>query len=61
MARTGEGMIRRSDDPIAFDLHHAMVRTVDGCVVPAIVRRDIDGGATNGKRGDRKPTFVRPL
>lgn len=60
LARTGDGMIVRADDPAVFDLHVAMLRKVDGCIVPAILRRDVDGG---GARPDakRSPRGVRPL
>ena len=60
-AHTTDGMLRRSDESVTYDLHHAVVRSVDGCIVPAIVRRDVDGRATKGTRPNPKRTFVRPL
>lgn len=60
LARTGGGMIVRGGDPAVFDLHVAMLRRVDGCIVPAILRRDVDrGGARPDAR--RSPREVRPL
>lgn len=52
---------------VSFDLHQAVVRHVDGCIVPAILRRDVDGRADDGRSGDEGglpstvPNFVMPL
>lgn len=40
----GGGLLRTTSEPITFDLHQAVVRRIDGCIVPAILRKDVDGG-----------------
>lgn len=51
----------RPQDPVSFDLHLAVWRTVDGCPVPAILRRDVDDAERGPARADEGSTFVRPL
>lgn len=46
-AHSAGDMLRRSDEPVTFDLHHAVLRRVDGCIVPAILRRNVDGGRSS--------------
>lgn len=67
--RFARSKIRILNEPGAdatFDLHHAMVRKVDGCIVPAIVRRDVDarGDAPRAREDEpsrEPPSLVRPL
>ena len=66
MTRTVVGdMLRRGNDGVTFDLHLGVVRHVDGCVVPAVLRRDVDGrgaGSSAGPGPDTSArTLVRPL
>lgn len=60
LAETATNRIFR-DEPVAFDLHAAMVRRIDGCIVPAILRRDVDGGRRAPAGRSRAPGLVRPL
>lgn len=59
------GLLWRGGDAATYDLHLAVVRTVDGCIVPAILRRDVDQGRSGGVRApDDKQSeskLLRPL
>lgn len=59
------GRLWRGGDAATYDLHLAVVRTVDGCIVPAILRRDVDQGRSGGVRapGDKQSEskLLRPL
>lgn len=66
-ARSNVRIFNGPEVDATFDLHHAVVRKVDGCIVPAIVRRDVDarGGDAPRTRGgepaQERRSFVRPL
>lgn len=63
VAKTGVRLFDGPAGAATFDLHQAILRRVDGCVVPAILRRDVDGrgDASDKTEGGRAPTLVRPL
>jgi hypothetical protein len=53
-ARGANGaFLRDPSQPVQFDLHQAVARSVDGCPVPAILRRDVDESRTRNLAPDR--------
>ena len=50
------GFLRTLNEPARFDLHQAVVRSLDGCPVPAILRQDVDGGRLRNVQPDKSPT-----
>lgn len=67
LARSKVRIFNGPEADATFDLHHAVVRKVDGCIVPAIVRRDVDARgrdapqAREDERSREPPSLVRPL
>ncbi|HZF42967.1 MAG TPA: hypothetical protein VEZ48_06120 [Sphingomonadaceae bacterium] len=53
-ARGADGaFLRDPSQPVQFDLHQAVARSVDGCPVPAILRRDVDETRARNVTPDR--------
>lgn len=48
--------LRPSNEPTRFDLHQAVVRSLDGCPVPAILRQDVDDARLRNVQPDKSPT-----
>lgn len=58
----GSGPVRVVREPAAdgpYDLHVAIVRKVDGCLMPTILRTDVEGGAR--RPNAKPPRLYRPL
>ena len=53
---TGGRFLRPSNEPVRFDLHQAVVRSLDGCPVPAILRQDVDNARLRHVQPDKSPT-----
>jgi len=45
--------LRNLNEPARFDLHQAVVQSLDGCPVPAILRRDVDESRSRDVPRDR--------
>lgn len=59
-ARSKEGrFLRPSNEPTRFDLHQAVVRSLDGCPVLAILRQDVDDARLRNVQPDTG--LLRPL
>lgn len=57
LARSKDGgFLRILNEPARFDLHQAVVRSLDGCPVPAILRQDVDGARLRNVQPDKSPT-----